>query len=191
MKRRDIRMPGRRIAHALRLAEAGRGQTVGETQRIGIPTREVQRLAHLVMIEVEERPHEIVGDEPPRRVTADDRNLLGVERHDLIRREAMEIEPVDRVQLGHSPHRQIDLIERAVRHAPEAIAPSLVQRADVAVPRTQPLPECTEGARRVRTHCVVATVFIVRLPTRNRRVLAVTRRERLGDAPAFAAIRVA
>jgi hypothetical protein len=116
------------------------------------------------MIEIEERTHEVVRYEPAGRMTADDLNLLSIEARNLLGRIAKEIHPMNRIEFGHRLHRQVDLVERAIRHAPEPIAPRLVQRRDIAVPRAQPRPESSERRWRIGPHRVMTAVLVVRLP---------------------------
>src|SRR6185503_2585261 len=103
-------------------------------------------------------------------MAADDRGLLSVEAGDLVRRETEEIEAVAGTQFRHRSHWQVDLIEAAVVHAPEPIAPGRVQVLNGAVAALEPKAERVQRIRGIRVNRVVTTELVIGLPARNGRM---------------------
>ena len=106
MERRDVGMPGARPALLHRVVE--REERLREAQGIAVPAGKVQVRRHVEMVEAPGPAHEVVGDEPVRRVPAQDADLFGVERDDLVGGEPAEVQPVRRVGLGDRQLRQVD-----------------------------------------------------------------------------------
>ena len=93
------------------------------------------------MIECRHPRHVVRGDRHVRRDRSQDVGLHLVEGDDLVGGIAAEIEPVRRARLRRRQVRQLDLVEVAIFHRPEDVAPGAVQRFDRAVSRAQPLAE--------------------------------------------------
>ena len=88
------------------------------------------------------------------------RDLLGVERGHLIAGETQEVQLVRRVHLGHRVVRQGHLGEVGVLHAPEHVAPGVVQGVHAApVAFTQPLVERAHALR--PAHVVVPLLAVL------------------------------
>ena len=185
VERRDVGMRSRRPAGALGLAE---GEALDKAERIGIPARQIEMFAQREMIEVVEEAHEIMGDEAPRRMLAQDGGLHPVVGGDLLRRKPPEIEPCRGVGLRHRQMRQSHVVERRQFHRPEHIAPGLVQLVRRLVARPQPRFESGEVMRTPGFDRVVAAIFIVGLPALQRRMVAERLRQQRDDARTFAQI---
>ena len=134
----DVRMP---LARIDTLVGIGKPELLEETERIAVPRRHIDLRADPMMIELGEEAHEIMRDVPPRRAFADDLHLHRVERCDLIGRVAAERQPVRRIGFGHRQIGQVDLVEAAILHRPEDIAPCGIERVDAGVSLRQPAAE--------------------------------------------------
>ena len=185
VERRDVRVPGPCPARLFLGAEE---EHLRDAERVGVPGGDVEVRRHVVVVELGEEAHEVVRHRPPRRQLAQDRHLLAVERHHLVRREPPPVEPVRRVRLGHGQRGQVDLVEAAVDLAPEHRAPGGVQRVDRRVARGQPAPEPLPRRLGQAQHGVVAAVFVVGLPGDHGGVLAVALGDRAADAARLGAV---
>ena len=140
------------------------------------------------MIEVVEEAHEIVGDPPAGRMPADDLALHAVVGADLLGREAPKVEPRRRIGLRHGQIGQRDFVEALHLHRPERRTPGLVELFGGLIAPPQPVAERRQVLAAPGQHGAVAAVFVVGLPTGERRVPAVAPGERFDDARALAPI---
>ncbi len=134
----DIGMP---LARKSPLVSVRKPELLQKSERIAVPCRQIDLRAELMMIEFGEKPHEIMGDGASGGSRTDDRHLRRVERCNLIGRIAAERQPVRRIGFGHRQIGQIDLVERAIFHRPEDIAPCRIEPDDAGVALGQPDPE--------------------------------------------------
>ncbi len=106
----------------------------------------IERLRDIVMIELGEEAHEVVGDVAAGRQCAQDVHLDLVEAYHLVRGEAAKGEPMRRVRFGDGQVGQVDFVEAAIFLAPEHIAPGAVERCDIAITFSQPDTERSQGS---------------------------------------------
>ena len=170
VERRDVGVAG---ANVLDLLLRRQEEVLGEAQRVTVPGRHVEVGRHVVVVELGEEAHEVVDHIAARRQCAQQLHLLAVEGHHLVRRKPPVVEPLRRVAFGDAAGWQVDLVEVAEFVAPEHVAPSDIQGIDGLVAALQPTPKTQARRRAVTQHGVVAAVFVVGLPGRNRGVLAV------------------
>ena len=161
---------------------------IEKADRIGIPGCDVEIAAYREMVERDEAAHEVVRDRHAGRMRADNIGLEPVEGDDLVRRITLEVHHMRRVRFGHGEVRQADLLEGTVLHRPEDVAPCAVERVGRLVFLCQPVAEPFERRARIAFDRVVTTVFIVGLPGRERRMVAVALCQVGDDTGAFAAI---
>ncbi len=100
---------------------------------VAVPGGDVQIFGKIMMIEVGDEPHEVVGEIPTRRRLAQYQTLLAIEFFDLPRRKSAEVENMRRIGLGDREVGQVDLVERPILHAPKDVPPCRVERVDVDV----------------------------------------------------------
>ena len=151
-------------------------------ERIAVPGRDIEIGGDLVVIELGEELHEVVRDRPARRMRANDLDLHAVVARHFVGRETPVIEAMRRMRFGHGRHRRVDLVEAAVLHAPEHRAPRVVQCIDRVIARLQPFTKAPHCRRRIADHRVMAAEFVIGLPERDRRMLAVALGDRRADA---------
>ena len=170
---RDIGMPLPDIIPFVGLAETEHFQ---EAKRIAVPHHAIEVAAQIVVIVIGKETHRVVHHIAARRQFADDIDLRAVERGDLIRRKPPECQPVRGIGFGNRQIGQIDLVETAIFHAPEHIAPCSVQRINRSVAIGQPNAECQPRRIGIADHSIVAAIFVVGLPHHHRRMIAVSLR---------------
>jgi hypothetical protein len=185
MKRRDVRMRSVPPAEALGFFER---EGLGEADRIGVPRGEIKMRAERPVIEFVGEAHEIVGDPPAGRMTADDLALHAVIRRDLLGLESPKVEPRRRIGLRHREIGQRHFVEVLHLHRPERSSPRFVKPFRRLIAAPKPVAKSLEILRAPRQHGVVTAVFVVGLPAGQRRMAAVAPRQRLDDARAFAPI---
>ena len=134
---------------------------------------------------------EIVRDEPAGRQAPQHLDLRIVEAHDFVRREAIPGEAMRRAGLGHRADGQLDLVEAAIFHRPEDVAPSMVERSDIAIAVAAPQPERVARDGRGAQRGVVAAQFVVGLPPSDAGMRAIALGERGDDLDRGIAIDVA
>ena len=173
VERDQVGVSGPRPAHLLLLRQVALDLTEG----IGVPGDEVEALRGPVVVEVPEMHHEVVGHPAPRREPAQDLDLLLLEGDDRVAGEAVEVEHVRGVRLGHRQIWWVDLVPGGVLLAPEDIAPGLVQRLERPVALFQPDAEGVAAGGAVGARRVVAPELVVGLPAGDGRMLPVA----LGD----------
>ena len=183
-------MSGCEVRAQRRRSASVNGKRLDEADRIGIPAREIQRRGAGEMIEIVREAHEIMGDEPIRRVRADDLDLHPIVGVDLFGREAPEVEPRGGIRLGHGQVRQRDRVEGIDLHRPEHGAPGFVQSLGRLIAPPQPVSERSQVSLAPGQDRVVTAVFIVGLPARDRRVGPEFPREDFDDARALAPVEV-
>ena len=171
--------------HLVRLVET---EHLEEPERVAVPPQHVEIGSKVVVVVAGVEPHRVVRHVATRRAFAQHLDLRPVERDHLVAGEPPERQPVRRVRFGHRQARQLDLVEAAVFHAPEHVAPGSVERVDRAVTRCQPHPEGIARSGREALHGVMATVFVVGLPADHARVLSVAFGHCAGDPHRLRAI---
>jgi len=132
------------------------------------------------MIEFDKIAHEVMHKIPTRTHGPDDVGLQAIETHHLIGTKSPECQAMCRVAFGYVANGQADLFEAVIFHAPENIAPRLIQGVDVLVAPFTPQSKRGQGVVRVAQGSAVATVLVVSLPGDNARVMAKCLRK-LGD----------
>ena len=185
MKRLKVRIADAHVAQLEGVVVRGAFQ---KAERVAVPRGDVEIVRQRIVVEVDERAHEVVEDRRIRRVTSDDLRLAPVEGDDLIGREALEIHQMRRIGFGDGQVRQLDLVEASIFHRPEDIAPGFVQRFDRAIFGLAPSPKRLQSGRRIAEHSVVAAIFIVGLPRRYGGVAAEGARQMLDDAVTFLSV---
>ena len=185
MQRRHVRMAGAPVAQLDFLRQV---RPFSVAQGVAVPAGEIEGFAGGESIEVDKLAHEIVGDLAAGREFAQDIHLLPVKGIDLGRRKPMEIQPMGWIGFGDGQVRQIDLVPVQIRHGPELVAPGLVESVDRTVPVGQETPEPRQRSLRVAQDSVMTAILVVRLPTDDPVVPAVTLGQGAGDAPAFRAV---
>ena len=95
--------------------------------RVAVPRHEIKHLGALVVVDLAEMAHAIVGDEASGRGGAYDLDLQVLEIDDRVARKAVEVERVRWIRVVHGQIRWVYLIPVAVFLAPEDPAPRLVQ----------------------------------------------------------------
>ena len=93
-----------------------------------------------------------------------------------------------RIWFGDGQVGRVDLVEAAIFHAPKDIAPSRVERGDIAVFTRQPAAEALRGAFGIADDRIVAAIFIVGLPGDDAGVGAVAFGKGCGYAGTFGAV---
>ena len=181
---REIRMTGAHPGPERLRRGPGHAQ-VRAAQGIVVIAREVETGGQGVIVHAGlVHRDEVVGDEPARRPWPQDVQLGPVEAHHLVGREPSPGHAVGGARLRHRPHRQLDLVEAAVFHGPEHIAPGGVQGRHVAVAGLQPDPEGVPRHRRGGQGGVMAAQLVVRLPAHHAGMLAVALGQGGDDAAA-------
>ena len=112
-----------------------------------VPTGDVEGFSEIVMVELGVSRHEIVDDRQVRALGLENIELHFVESRHLIGGIAPEIQVMRRRGLADQQVWQVDLVEAAVFHRPEHIAPRLIQRFGRAVLLCQPMLEALSGRR--------------------------------------------
>jgi len=135
-----------------------------EAQWIVIPGSNIQIPGHCVMIEFDKIAHEIMYKIPSRTQFPDNLGLQAVEANHLIGTESPVSQAMSRVAFGYVAHGQADLFEAIVFHAPENVAPGLVQRVDFLVALFAPENKRGQRVVRIAQGSAVATVLVVSLP---------------------------
>ena len=113
------------------------------------------------------------------RMTPQYLDLLAMKARDFVGHEAAEVEQMNRIRVGRREVRQADRFERRILHAPEHIAPRVVQRM-----RRFHSAACSHvwkrssAAARITRHGLVATEFVIGLPRDDRRMPSITRGHR-------------
>ena len=167
--------PGQVVGH-------GRGHVRLGVGRVGVAVHghhvELGRPPELV--HRPEQPHEVRGDRRAWAAGGEHRPLGGVAGQQLAGAEPGEVELLGRVgERGRDP-RRLDLVPGRVDLAPDRAAPGLVQPADLAVPRLEPVPERPRRPVAVAGRDVAA-VLVADVPHGHGRVLAVTLRHAPGQ----------
>jgi hypothetical protein len=182
MESRNVGMRGLGPAVALGLAE---GETLDETDGVGIPRGQIEVAPERPVVELVEEAHEVMGDPAARRMFPDDVALHPVIGGNLGGLEAPEIQPGRRIGFGDRQIGQRHLIEALQVHGPEGIAPGLVQLVGGLIAAPQPVAEGGKIDRTPGQDRVMTAVFVVRLPADQPRMLAISAGEDLDDAAAL------
>ncbi len=140
------------------------------------------------MVERRHAGHVVGEDRHVRRDRSQDVHLHLVEGDDLVGRVSAEIEPVGRARFCRSQVRELDLVEVAILHRPEDVAPGGVQCVDRAVSGDEPFAKAEERSLGIRERRVMAAVFVVDLPGGESRMPLRRRGDEGGDARALGAV---
>ena len=185
MEGRDVRMRCFLPFEPLGIAEHG---ALNESDRVRIPRSEIKRLGDREVIELGEESHEVVGDPTARRMASDDLCLNLVITSHLVGGEAPEVKPRRWIWFRDGQMRQAHLIKTLHFHRPEHRTPGRVERLGRLIATTQPVAERGRVFVAPGQHCAVAAIFVVGLPSGERRMRAVAPGERFDDASALAPI---
>ena len=137
--------------------------------------------AGVVQVSKVAQRHEVRGDRHTRGHPLEHRALGQELVEQGVGGEPAVVQQLGGVARGRCLAGRQDVLEGGVALAPEAGAPRVVHRRDVAVPAPQPLPERGRAGVAVARR-VVAAVLVRDVPHRQRRVVAVALRHRLGEA---------
>ena len=161
-----------------------RHQLIRKAERIIVIAHEIERPRQSGIINAScSRRNDVVRHPLVRPgMTANGRYHDVMKTHDLFRCKTAIGQTVRRVRLTHREKGKFDLVEAIIFHRPEHIAPCRIQRFDIAITLRAIRAELFQ--RRLRcAHCrVVAAQFIVRLPTHNIGVAAISPRHCLSNA---------
>mmetsp|Transcript_23678 Transcript_23678/g.42202 ORF Transcript_23678/g.42202 Transcript_23678/m.42202 type:complete len:596 (-) Transcript_23678:4562-6349(-) len=164
-----------------------------KSKRIAVPACNIEVRTHRKMIEIRNPTHVIMRNRRIRETT-DDIRLDPIERHHLIAGKAAKGMHMRRIGLRHRQVGQADLIKIVIIHRPEHIAPSRVQRVNIAIiarvrkPPPQPVAKGRTRGIGVTDGRVMAAIFIVGLPGGDMRVAAIALGHGRNDLAAFSDI---
>ena len=125
VKCRDV---GMALAHITQLFVLGEPELLQKSQRITVPTGNVEIMADGMMIKLGKKAHEIMHNISPRRTSANNVRLRPIEPNHLIGGEPPKIQQMRWICFGHRQIGQLYLIKTAILHAPKHIAPRGIQR---------------------------------------------------------------
>ena len=168
---RNVGMTLPQIAAFVRLTEP---ELLQKPQWIAVPAGHIEVATDIMVIEMGEETHEIMDDIASRRGPANDIGLSPVEPNHLVGREAPKIQQMRWIGFGHRQVGKFDLVKTAIVHAPEAIAPSGVQRINRLILVAQPVAKRFARRFRIADYRVMAPKFIVGLPSSDGRMIAIT-----------------
>src|SRR5262245_5627053 len=115
------------------------------------------------MFKIGETGHEIMGDRSPRRILAQDVHLKTLKLPHHLRAKASKIQGMGGVRVSRCSIGQLNFVEVPIFHAPEHIAPRLVQARDLSISLSKPPAELYSGRGREGNRRVMTAVLVVDL----------------------------